>query len=325
MTLPPEPRPARSSYVEASIVLISIAMLMYEILQTITLSLQTLERNAFLVISLCLMGLGSGGSLATWLGAKKTHSATSTLWWSAIAFGVSSVIAAIASSWTLSLPLLIVLGFIPYVPVGVFLSYIFKSWPERSNRTYFFNLIGSGLGCVGLVWIVNGTGDAELTILVIAAIALLAALLIGILDPGRRVLAPVLLVIVLAVLIPFRQSLFGYRPARDKGMGMIIDDSRIESEIVWSKWGYLGRLDVLKPGNGIENFRSGGENIKTILDQGCEPRFLFASGGNWTKAVDFDGNTSYRKRFANNSRHAIPYLLADNPEVRFSILDLAVA
>jgi spermidine synthase len=315
MTLPPEPRTVRFLRVEAAVVLISIAMLMYEILQTITLSLQTLERNAFLVISLCLMGLGSGGSLATWLGAKKSHSTPSALWWSAIAFGVSSVIAAIASSWTLSLPLLIALGFIPYVPVGVFLAYIFKSWPDRSNRSYFFNLIGSGLGCIGLVWIVNGTGDAELIILVIAAVALLAAFLIGTLEPGRRVLAPVLMVIAIAALIPFRQSLFGYRPARDKGMGAIIDDSRIESEIVWSKWGYLGRLDVLKPGDGIENFRSGGDNIRTILDEGCEPRFLFASGGNWTKAVDFDGNASYRQRFANNSRHAIPYRLTDDPDV----------
>jgi hypothetical protein len=76
------------------------------------------------------MGLGSGGSLATWLGAKKTHSASSTLWWSALAFGISSVIAAIASSGTLNLPSLIVLGFIPYVPVGVFLSHVFKTWPN---------------------------------------------------------------------------------------------------------------------------------------------------------------------------------------------------
>jgi SAM-dependent methyltransferase len=301
--------------VEASTALISIAMLMYEILQTITLSLQMLERNAFLVISLCLMGLGSGGSLATWLGAKKGRSAFSTLWWSALAFGISSVAAAIASSWTLNLPLLIALGFIPYVPVGVFLSYVFKSWPERSNRSYFANLAGSGLGCIGLVWIVNGTGEVELTILVIAAIALLAASVIGAPEPGRRVWVPILLIVALAALIPFRQSLFGYRPDRGKGMGVIIDDPRIESETVWSRWGYLGRLDVLKPGNGIENFRAGGAYMRKILDKEVELRLLFASGGNWTKSIDFDGNEPYKQKFANNSPHAIPYLLSDEPEV----------
>ena len=315
MAPPPETRPIRFPCVEASIVLISIAMLMYEILQTITLSLQALEWNAFLVISLCLMGLGSGGSLATWLGTKKALSVSSVLWWSAMTFGISSIIFAIASSWTLSLPILIFLGFIPYVPVGVFLSYVFKTWPERSNRSYFFNLAGSGLGCVGLIWIVNGTGDAELTIFIIAAIALLAAVLVGALEPRRRMLAPVLLVIVLAALVPFRQSLFGYSPARGKGMDMIIDDSRIESEIVWSKWGYLGRLDVLKPGDGIENFLLGGSLLRTVLDQGCEPRLLFASGGNWTKAIDFKGNASYRQSFVNNSRHTIPYLLTNKPDV----------
>ena len=45
-----------------AILLVSASMLMLEILQTITLSLQAMEQNAFLVISLCLLGLGAGGS-----------------------------------------------------------------------------------------------------------------------------------------------------------------------------------------------------------------------------------------------------------------------
>ena len=77
--------------VEASIVIVSVAMLMFEILQTITMSLQALQRNAFLVVSLCLLGLGSGGSIATWLGRRPGISPQRALYWCAVGFGAALV------------------------------------------------------------------------------------------------------------------------------------------------------------------------------------------------------------------------------------------
>jgi spermidine synthase len=305
----------RFSSLEASIFFLSAAMLMYEILQTITLSLQTMERNAFLVVSLCLLGLGGGGSLATWLGNRRTLSPLRTLWWSALLFSVTLVIAALASSWTVDLTKLIVLGVIPYVFVGVYLAILFKSWPERANRSYFWNLIGSGVGCLGLVWILNGTGDASLTIFVVAGISLSATVLIGLSLSPRRWVVPVICAVILIALVPIRARVFGFLPAPDKGMGRIVNDARIESQIVWSKWGYLGRLDVLKPGKGIENFQFGGDSVQRLLDEDCDVRYLFASGGNWTKAVDFRRNERQRRVFVRKSRNSAPYLLTKEPDV----------
>ena len=201
----------------------------------------------------------------------------------------------IASSWTLSMPALILLGIVPYVFVGVYLAFIFKAWPARANRSYFFNLVGSGLGCVGLVWILNGTGDVPLTIFIVAAMSLVAAMLLGLTGSRRRLVLPLVLLVVIMALTPVRQRLYGYRPAPEKGMAMILSDPSIESEITWSRWGYLGRLDVLKPGKGIENFRLGGEQVGRLVEQGCKIQYLFASGGNWTKAANSAMTNQYKK------------------------------
>ena len=302
-------------HVSVSVVLISAAMLMFEILQTIVLALQTIERNAFLVISLCLLGLGSGGSIAALLSKRATLSPRHVLWWSAVAFGAVLAVTSLASSWTVHMPTLIVLGIAPYVFVGLYLSFLFKAWPGRANRLYFLNLVGSGLGCLGLVWILNGTGDAGLTILIIALIAVAAGAIVASSLSRRNLLAAAIVATLLLMLIPFKHRIFGFLPAPEKGMAKMMNNPRISAETVWSKWGYLGRLDVVKPGTGIEHFRREGPRVKRILDKGCDLRYLFASGGNWTKSIHFKQNHKFKQAFTRNHIHRIPYVLTDEPDV----------
>ena len=298
--------------VGVSTVLVSVAMLMFEIQQTMVLSLQTLERNAFLVVSLCLLGLGSGGSIVTCLGRYPALSIVPVMAWSAMLFGLTMVISTIGSTWTASLPLLIVLGVLPYVFVGVFLGLLFKGWSARAHWFYFLNLTGSGIGCVGLIWILNGTGDLGLTTFLIAALAIVSGV---VLSSNRRGALFVALLVLLVLAMPLRHHLFGLVPAPEKGMARLVGDPRIETEMVWSRWGYLGRLDLVRPGDGIENFRDEGVHIRRLLDQGADVVYFFAAGGNWTKAINFNDNQSLLTGFVRNSRNSLPYILTDPDEV----------
>jgi len=302
-------------FIEISIVLISIAMLMFQILQTITMSLQALEKNAFLVISLCLMGLGGGGAIATLMGQRKQVSQHKVLWWSALGFGITMVLTMLFSSRTLSLPTLILLGVAPYIFVGIYLSFVFKSWARQANRLYFLNLIGSGIGCMALMWVMKLTGDVPLALFLVSTLTLAAAACIAMAYSNRGYIVPVAVVIVLVILAPFREGLFPFRPAHLKGMGMIMDNPKITHDVTWSKWGYLGRLDIVKPGPGIEHFRLGGQSVARLLEDGCDVQFLFASGGNWTKAIDFNGKEAVRRRFVRTTRHSLAYILTDKPKV----------
>jgi SAM-dependent methyltransferase len=307
---------ARMGLIELAVILVSTAMLMFQIQQTIIMSLQALEKNAFLVVSLCLLGLGSGGSIVTWLTRKRQLDSGTVLRTCALAFGILLVVMTALSSRVLALPALIVLGVVPYVFVGVFLAVIFQSWPQRANRLYFFNLVGSGIGCLALVGLIGATGDATLALIIIGAISVLGAIAVDVAYGVRRPVQPVVVLIGLMALIPIRHQLYDFKPAARKGMARIINDPRIESSVDWSRWGYLGRLDVVRPGKGIENFARGGGRVSDQLAAGLAVRYLFASGGNWTEAVDFTGNTAARDTFVTTSRHGMPYTLAgEAPDV----------
>ncbi|HET6277987.1 MAG TPA: hypothetical protein VFG08_04310 [Candidatus Polarisedimenticolia bacterium] len=307
------PAPAPGRRIELSIVSISTAMLMFEILQTVLLSFQTIERNAFLVVSMCLLGLGGGGSIATVLGRRFRASPVAVLWWSALGFSVTLVAMTFLSSWTTDLRKLIAFGVLPYLFVGIFLALVFRTWPEAAHRSYFLNLVGSGIGCLTLIGLMNLTGDGPLAVLVIAGLVLFAAALIAATRTMRLTTLAVL--IILFALVPLRGWLYGFSPAPRKGIAFITNDPEISSDITWSRWGYLGRLDVLRPGEGIERFRLGGREVRGLLDEGVDVRYLFASGGNWTEAIDFRDKSEFKARYVRESKHSLAYLLTDSPKV----------
>ena len=298
-----------------ALLLISVAMLMFEILQTVTLSLQTIERNAFLVVSMCLLGLGGGGSIATLLSRRITVAPRRVLWICCCAFALAVVGSMLISSWTNELFALIALGVLPYIPVGIFLSVVFQAWPANANTLYSFNLAGSALGCLLIMLLVGVTGDVVASLLSIALLILIASVLLGSQIGKRGVWIPVALALVCAVLLPFEKRLFRFSPAPSKGMTLLCDDERIESDIVWSRWGYLGRLDVVNAGDGIGYFDLGGDHIQELMDGGCRVSYLFASGGNWTKAIDFSSAPEKREVFVGESPHSIAYILTESPDV----------
>src|SRR6266704_6593364 len=69
-----------------ALALLSCATLGFQVLQVVVLSLQLFPEAAFLVVSLSMLGLGSGGSLATALLRRRTFvSPLGPLWECAIA------------------------------------------------------------------------------------------------------------------------------------------------------------------------------------------------------------------------------------------------
>src|SRR5204862_81932 len=75
------------------------ATLGFQVLQVVVLSLQLFPEAAFLVVSLSMLGLGSGGSLATALVRRRTFvSPLGPLWGCAIGFSIAVLGAMVATS-----------------------------------------------------------------------------------------------------------------------------------------------------------------------------------------------------------------------------------
>lgn len=296
------------------VVMVSAAMLMFQILQTITLSLQLFDRNAFLVVSFSMLGLGAGGTLATLLAGRAREDRVRWLWACVNAFAILVLIATIVGSRLDSLVSIVLINLLPYIPVGIMLSFVFFFWPEQTHRNYFFNLLGSGLGCIALIMVLNLTGDAAMTALVISGIALLGTMPLAFRLSGIYLKASVLAFVVVCCLSPTIDDLVAFMPAREKHYGQILSNPAINTRLDWTKWGFLGRLDSVVPVSGIERFALG-KPAQKILDRGADYRYLFASGDNWSYTVDFRQNGDFKKEFAANNILAIPYVLTEASEV----------
>ena len=95
--------------------LLACATLGFQVLQVVVLSLQLFPEAAFLVVSLSMLGLGSGGSLATALVRRRTFvSPLGPLWGCAIGFSLAVLGAMVATSRMHGLLALIVVNTLPW-------------------------------------------------------------------------------------------------------------------------------------------------------------------------------------------------------------------
>jgi hypothetical protein len=300
-------------HVSLAVFLLSVALLMFEILQTVTLSLQIFSSNAFLVISVALFGLGAGGSMASYLTRSGRPMPRRWLWAFCLAFACSLLVTAVLNSRAFGVVPLIAFSVGPYFCVGLFLSGVFHRWTGSAGRLYFFNLAGSAFGCVGVVWALDTIGDAGLVHFVIAFLALAAAACLA-LPLSRRALALTgVAAVLVALLLPLSSTLFSYLPSPDKTYGRIARADESMSTLVWSRWSYLGRIDSVIPYGGIGFAYFDGWVQDT--DGGSQSLVLFASGDNWTTLVDFGGDDAYRQRFVREMVPSAPYAFFEAPSV----------
>src|SRR5205823_11577907 len=97
----------------------------------------------------------------------------------AIGFSLAGLGATVATTRMHGLLALILVNTLPYVFVSLILALVFAAWTERANQTYFFDLLGAGLGCPLVVVLLNRLADAGLVTITLAATGVLAALLLG--------------------------------------------------------------------------------------------------------------------------------------------------
>ena len=238
-----EPGETQPSLVSATVMIFftTLALLMFQILQTVTLSLQIFHNTAFLVISLCMFGLGGGGSLAAYLRYRGWAVTQRSLWGVSLAFACSLLGTGILYNRMHTLEGLILTGFLPYVFAGLLLPMIFQTWPRHAGRIYFFDLVGSGFGALGLIVLLNGLGDAGKVQLLISEIALAGTLAVA-LPLSRRVIATTVAVgVAMLALFPVSDGLFPHRPGPTKAYGKILRDPEMKFTRDWSKWSYARR------------------------------------------------------------------------------------
>jgi hypothetical protein len=259
----PSPTRSRERGYHLEIFLIAFASLLLEISYTRIVSFKLFYYYTYLVIGLALLGIGSGSvvvSISKRLKGAKTDSILllSSLV-GAASIGVGYVIIArlpVASlaiwdydnrtrgavenvGWLVVMCLTL---FASFVWFGVMISTLFSRRTEGINKLYFADLVGAGLACAVVVFLISDIGPTR-TVALAATILAGVGLWVALRGRSRR-LVPVgaVLVTALAVCVVAESVLPDVR----------VDDDKADlSDATFSQWSPIFRIDTIDLGNGL--------------------------------------------------------------------------
>lgn len=286
------------------ILLVSFAALLMEISYTRVVSFKLFYYYTYLVIGLALLGTGCGGVLMAVSGRLRRAETSTIVMWSALVGAVSVVVGYVVVALTpvdtlaiweyqagptlLNVTRLVVIClalFAAFLPIGVVIALLLSRGSDDVGRLYFADLVGAGLACAIVVFLLNWAGPVSaimLAGLVLAAVGLRLALSTG----SRSIPLAVALVVALGAAAAFPGLLPDPRTDSTKPF---------EPDVVaFSAWSSLFRVDVTEP---LGDFR-----------------WLLHDGLVGSAIHQFDGDLTTLTRYEHDER-SLPFAaLASSPD-----------
>ena len=249
------------------IFLICLASLLLEISYTRIVSFKLFYYYTYLVIGLALLGIGTGSvvvSLSRSLKRASTDAIVTvgSLVGAAFVFVGYIVVARLSvaslavwdygsgdSYWNTGMILVLCLAlFASFVPIGVMISTLFSRRTEGINKLYFADLVGAGVACAVVVFLMNGIGPAR-TIMLAGAVLAAVALRLALADQDQvtAVLSGVATVgLVVLTVAPSLPGPLGVDPLPDVRTDV---DKHYKGGGVTSRWSAVFRVDVVDLGD----------------------------------------------------------------------------
>ncbi len=305
-----------------AISVLSAAALGYEILLMRLFSIIQWHHFAYMIISLALLGIGASGaalSLArAWLVARFAAAFPA----SAALFGVSAVAAfALAQrvpfnpleiAWDArqlgSLVAIYLLLAVPFVFAGGCVGMALARFAERIARLYRFDLMGAGVGALGVVAVLFALPPAD-CLRLIGALGFAAAAL-ACLDAaiGRRATAGVLAAAGVALALAVPAEWLAPRPSPYKGLSQAL---RVPgAEVIDERSSPLGLLSVLRSPE-VPLRHAPGLSLNAVAGP-PEQVGVFTDGDALTAITRFDGDFA-PLAYLDQQLAALPYHLLERP------------
>src|SRR5579863_1904204 len=229
----------------------SFAALLLELALTRLFSVVLFYHFAFLVISIALLGLGSGGVFAylgkTWLGRFRTRSLLS---WLCVANAavvpiVLEIVLRVPVSLSLSranflrLTAIYLASAVPFFVTGLEFSILFARESRNISRLYGADLLGGALACLGIVPLLNWIGGPN-TILFAAAMAAVAGAVWAVRPNLRKLTLALAGVLLLLIAANYSGRLIDVVYAK----GIFRDKAWVE----FARWNAISRVEVDRQG-----------------------------------------------------------------------------
>ena len=300
--------------------LASLSILLFEMTQIRIFAYSLTPILAYTAISLSMTGFGVGAMVLSLVPGFGQKNLVRTLGLLAIAqavtmIGAESLLALV--SWKLIQDFqsniialifeILIPSIVPHFFMGLFVAIIFKTVSENIGRIYFWNLLGSGLGCVALVLLLRTMG-AEKLVAVSAFLSACSALLVGM---GRRervvTIGGGLAVLLSALCFVFAERLMPFEPDPIDTMGFSIRTAEAKGQkpptYDFGEWNVVGKVEV---------WNNPAEHV--YLPEEHEVRVLSVDSGGTTQLVSAGDTPGWGKDLFEQSIYGIAYGAKPNPD-----------
>ncbi len=236
--------------------LLSSSLLALEVALTRFLSVMLSYHYVFMVVSLALLGLGTGAVFLRFFKPQMTHSHDNGFrnlarFAGLFALSVLFSIVAMVLSPVANILLFSFLFFIPFFFAGMFLASAFRTFPELSSRIYGADLIGAAIGSIGVVFSLNAMGGPN-TVFILGIVLAVVSLLFAFRTTGRRLRIMVLPALSLLAAVgllgvnlanPYLAAItVGADPTKEIHHVLGTD---LGGEIIETRWSAFGRTDLV--------------------------------------------------------------------------------
>ncbi|MGE5862068.1 MAG: hypothetical protein ACM34J_16020, partial [Ignavibacteria bacterium] len=293
--------------VSLSILVLSAVVICFEIISTRISSVVFVQNYAFIILSLAILGLGSGGiysfyKLKSEEGAyenRKNFSLFIFLSGASLLFFILSVtILSITNPYVYFFLL-----FIPFFFIGIVYEKFFKNYANAGFKIYASDLTGAALGSIISIFIFKFF-NASNAVLFLAFVLFISSINFLIVEKTKKTIlyaASSCLIIVLAVI--GKNDLIGRIPIGnfpEKDIYYTYDDPNIKPNIIDSRWSINGRSDLVEYNN--RNF---------VYN-------LFIDGSAGSQMYKFNGNIAHHDTLLNylllHNSTTIPFLFLTKEE-----------
>lgn len=241
----------------SGVALISLSILMLEIGLMRIFSVMFESHYVFLIISLAILGLGLGGVFVHMRMAKNPkHNADHIHRYMYLSSALMAISILLMVIFIVKIPFFqnlyrtAFIAFIPFFFGGMFLSTVFRIYPEKSSYLYAADLIGASIGSILIVFLLR-FGGINISLMV-ATIASLPACFFIFNRSVPKFKRPAYLLITISLFLLFVFNYSGaflgtipFATGARKEMAHFLRHPTLEANVADSRWSAFGRTDLI--------------------------------------------------------------------------------
>ncbi|MEW6102081.1 MAG: hypothetical protein AB1481_07325 [Candidatus Omnitrophota bacterium] len=236
----------------------SVLTLELELLQTRILSVALWYHFVYIVITMALLGFAASGTVLFLSKKLKSLPDESFYVFCLCGFSLSILISSrigyfpIRDTFALLPNPKIVLGLtfsylilmLPYFFAGLIVGGSFMRFPNLTTKIYFFNLLGSGLGCLFFVISISPIGASHLVVMSSLLSITPLYLISHKLHDYKRAISVWICFLVLLLAFPESSFFHDISPEKHKQFYTAFGEN-VKAEVEYTKWNSISRIDVI--------------------------------------------------------------------------------